>query len=504
MGNNARSAGSGAASKNGSLDCVRCQTRSRGSLAGCGRMGLGAVVAQLVKPSYAQRQTSSTSATSGAERSLRSHKAAETPSHLLPQVCGAKPDQRGSSSAFLRVLTSCRKGARGELQGVGDRRKVRRMTWCLAEAIRNRHRAFLREADQLGLHQDKRGAKLLIRFTSVNASLQRRSGVLGFLPCHGGHLDIIQSTEQAIRIFCSPGSGAPRRSHLRGSPGISGDLELQHGRVADRARPLLPNLKVVGWDGAHAARRIVQRPWLADATLKEDLRMAPEPQADICGDLSSWGTRGSQLRGSSCWLRSPTPAKKPLSWYVSWTGRAFPLRMCLGMCLPCCSASPCCLWTGKPCVAATSVGSSRLCDDHLSCWVCLAKEVAETEFPGQQDSLGVGSCASSSMSWQPPPSVARSAGPPRGGVDGVDFFNFWHGTNLRRPHQQLRRFNLLGLALRGRGEADSIRGDRGRARRPGDLGGEIRAGPPQPTACPRVPLAMGQGRHAPGRREPCA
>ena len=125
-----------------------------------------------------------------------------------------------TSSAFLRVLTSCQKGARGELQGVGDRRKVRRMTWCLAEAIRNRHRAFLREADQIGLHQDKRGAKLLIRFTSVNASLQRRSGVLGFLPCHGGHLDIIQSTEQAIRIFCSPGSGAPRRSYLRGSPGI--------------------------------------------------------------------------------------------------------------------------------------------------------------------------------------------------------------------------------------------------------------------------------------------
>ena len=203
-----------------------------------------------------------------------------------------------TSSAFLRVLTSCQKGARGELQGVGDRRKVRRMTWCLAEAIRNRHRAFLREADQIGLHQDKRGAKLLIRFTSVNASLQRRSGVLGFLPCHGGHLDIIQSTEQAIRIFCSPGSGAPRRSYLKESHQPQVDLELQQriqqstgyfgadgesaeqlagrrmrGRVADQARPLLPNLKVVGWDGAHAARRIVQRPWLADATLKEAVAM---------------------------------------------------------------------------------------------------------------------------------------------------------------------------------------------------------------------------------------
>jgi hypothetical protein len=120
---------------------------------------------------------------------------------------------------------------------------------------------------------------------------------MGLLPCHGGHLDIIQSTKQALDIFCSPGSGAPCRSdandNLRGSP-VPLDQELSRhiqlsagyfgadaesaeqlagrrarGRVADQARPLLPNLKVVGWDGAHAARRIVQRPWLADPALKE-------------------------------------------------------------------------------------------------------------------------------------------------------------------------------------------------------------------------------------------
>ena len=168
--------------------------------------------------------------------------------------------------------------------------RVRRVTWRLAEAIRNRHRAFLRQAEQIGLRQDKRVAKLLIRFTAVDANLQWRSGVLGPLPCHGGHLDIIQS----------PGSGAPCRSYakdnLRGSPVPQVDLVVlrriqlsagyfgadaesaellagrrARGRVADQARPLLPNLKVVGWDAAHAARRIVQRLWLADLALKEVL-----------------------------------------------------------------------------------------------------------------------------------------------------------------------------------------------------------------------------------------
>ena len=109
----------------------------------------------------------------------------------------------------------------------------------------------------------------------------------------GGHKTILTATDDMFRRIATPFVGAPARQ--KGNVGHSLDLDLyncirerttvwnsdaaadeqlagQESKIwspsSDDVRPLLPSLKFVNRDKAHASRRVIQRPWFADAVLK--------------------------------------------------------------------------------------------------------------------------------------------------------------------------------------------------------------------------------------------
>ena len=159
------------------------------------------------------------------------------------------------------------------------------MTWCLAEALLDKDRAFVRGAKSLALCRDDRHQRLLIRFTGANAQLETRSGVLGIGIDKGASADdIAMATKTVFEEFCTPRRNAP--SHGQGPVGLKPDVDarlLSHlqdvcevivvdeeaaelkaadigrGRRASATEmaPITPNLKFVARDKAHGYRRIV-------------------------------------------------------------------------------------------------------------------------------------------------------------------------------------------------------------------------------------------------------
>lgn len=177
--------------------------------------------------------------------------------------------------------------------------KRRRMEWCLAEAKRNSDRRFLRQATVASLMVDGRNGSLLVRLAAADAQLNTKSMVLGLKHRYGSTAEHAQKAIKAvIDNMCTTGRGAPPRGTQDSRGGHGGqtpDLELaQRVRrmvevfAADAASdeqlagrelqcptgggpPALPNLKVIVRDKAHASRRLLSRPWAADAYLKATL-----------------------------------------------------------------------------------------------------------------------------------------------------------------------------------------------------------------------------------------
>jgi len=115
-----------------------------------------------------------------------------------------------AADAFESAWLKAESGSRSP-DSLAGREKFARLVWCLAEAIRNRHRTFLSEAATIAIHQDKRDSKLLARFTAASPGLERVAGVLGMLTTTGGHLELVDANCQLVAQFCTPGAGMPRR-----------------------------------------------------------------------------------------------------------------------------------------------------------------------------------------------------------------------------------------------------------------------------------------------------
>ena len=84
--------------------------------------------------------------------------------------------------AFGQVLRETRTGGCSShgVSGVGGKKKVRKMQWCIAEACRVLQRRFWRQACSMTVAQDKRGTRLLVRWRAASANpLKFRSGTLG-------------------------------------------------------------------------------------------------------------------------------------------------------------------------------------------------------------------------------------------------------------------------------------------------------------------------------------
>ena len=180
------------------------------------------------------------------------------------------------------------------LEGVGKRKKIRRMRFCHAEARRILHRRFLRTASSCTLFSDERARRLLVRFRACNNKLVRRCGVIGQLKGrYDGHgLGIAKGIMRALERFCTVGRGAPEvkrkivkcdvrlLKHMKRivhtlTGDAAGNEQLAFVHLAGNSQKIhnedeaesgqLSNVKIIGQDKAHAMGRVVTRPRVADA-----------------------------------------------------------------------------------------------------------------------------------------------------------------------------------------------------------------------------------------------
>ena len=87
-----------------------------------------------------------------------------------------------SAAVIKKVRQAVRAGeAIGEqgVDGVGGRKKVRKIKFVLAEAYREIMRRFLKEAEAISLHQDARAGYLMMRFQASDVDMNKMIGLLG-------------------------------------------------------------------------------------------------------------------------------------------------------------------------------------------------------------------------------------------------------------------------------------------------------------------------------------
>ena len=171
--------------------------------------------------------------------------------------------------------------------------------FCLSESLFDIWRMKLASCKTLCLIRDERKGKLLIRFRGASANLELCSGTLGLIRMTGGSAeDIVSATARALRIFCTKNFQPPRLGksleqrggfdralfkHLRSIVHLlttdSHPAELLASNIMKGNRksaddqhnrdPFLPNVVLVGRDGAHASTRLVKRPWFCIDVLKD-------------------------------------------------------------------------------------------------------------------------------------------------------------------------------------------------------------------------------------------
>ncbi len=121
---------------------------------------------------------------------------------------------KAPSASTFRTTWDHIRGAntRGRVNHIGGRKKIRRLTWCLAEAIRDQHRAFFRRmgTGAMSIVEDKGQGKNDVRFFASQNTLERRAGILGLDSTAGGHEKLAESTMKILHVFCTPRSGRPK------------------------------------------------------------------------------------------------------------------------------------------------------------------------------------------------------------------------------------------------------------------------------------------------------
>ena len=219
---------------------------------------------------------------------------------MLAWLCGTATVEHSRSAPtvqdFQKTWAAVRGGRALDFLGTAAGRfKNRRVIFCLAEGVRQLDRAFLARCSSMTLSQDVSNSRQLARFWGATDTLEVRAGILGMARDGGtGHKAILRKTLSTLEDFCTPYRGAPPRgpsggdrrvpaqrmddlyNHIRneatevwntdaGADEILAGKEakLYGPRAADVA-PILPALKMINRDRAHASRRVVKRPWSAD------------------------------------------------------------------------------------------------------------------------------------------------------------------------------------------------------------------------------------------------
>ena len=220
----------------------------------------------------------------------------------MEETCGVPP----SADDVKSLLSDIRSG--GNFKSMGEaqrwhnmgRRKISQVAWCLAEALKQRWRAFLMIACTINLLRDERHKRLQIRFRAAGqVAGELMCGWFGINKTHESStaIEITEATRNQMEIFCTRFYGAPFANSIAKVKGDFDQELFDHilktceaitvdsagdeiASAYDSSAPnsftalslgmlcFLPNLLHILRDKAHAIRKLMTRPWTIDPTLE--------------------------------------------------------------------------------------------------------------------------------------------------------------------------------------------------------------------------------------------
>ncbi len=269
------------------------------------------------------------------------HAASATHKAALAEPGGRAPFEAPSPAAFAKVFRAFRKRTIGEdgLDGVGKRKKVTRMIYCLAEAVRQRTRIWLSDASSLTIHSDASQGRLLVRGQMCGHDICPRYCLLGTAVIREdpSALGISEAIVRALRdlatpLCSTPGSTtAPQAPYLPALTHICSIVEVFNADAAsdeqlagtlvagglDYAVPLgvFPHLKVISKGKPHGARRVTSRTWNCDPYLGALAEKVVMGRGSICQLLQhSDVLRGRYAKHVRELQHNPTWAARSESW----------------------------------------------------------------------------------------------------------------------------------------------------------------------------------------------
>ena len=160
---------------------------------------------------------------------------AETKEHaaavkaFFGQAQGPTGSLTGSAPPALEFRSVLSKLAAGEslraVAGGVQSTKTHAIAWCLAEAMKEKDREFLKDAVSMVLCRDERQERLLVRFGAVDSKFNVRRGFLGQCKDAGGKgTNLVQGTRKVLRDFCTAFHEPPRTGYSgNGSKPVPGD-----------------------------------------------------------------------------------------------------------------------------------------------------------------------------------------------------------------------------------------------------------------------------------------
>ena len=197
-----------------------------------------------------------------------------------------RPAQAPAVSMWKSMWDILRKDRHMDMPAMPDaigRGKARMMVYCLAEALRQRHREHLWSSTTVTLSMDGAQTRLLCRFSAVNDRLEVQRGVLGMRRSKAiGHAALLTLLDLILKDAWTDLGGAALNGQLpvKEDPVLDQDLyqhlrsrvvvwnsdaagdEMLAAQESQRVpasladlHPLFPNLTLVNRDRAHASRR---------------------------------------------------------------------------------------------------------------------------------------------------------------------------------------------------------------------------------------------------------
>ena len=85
-----------------------------------------------------------------------------------------------------------------KLDGVGGRKKLTNMQYCLGDACFRVDLEFLKRAGSIALHQDVRQLVLMIRFSACTPEMDTAKGLFGFVELQTGNNRSLQEGTQLV------------------------------------------------------------------------------------------------------------------------------------------------------------------------------------------------------------------------------------------------------------------------------------------------------------------